>query len=143
VINSERLIASNVTGYSIPAGAKKPLFQWTPTTAVSIVQKIKKAPTRVSNPIKINIPPRNSAKAAAVSHNQAGRMNGKGVWALVKAFKPGPPKVPNTFPAPWAIKTAPIASLSGNGPHDADVEIILLNITRILSRSEPERAHRY
>ena len=72
-------------------------------TAVSIVQKIKKAPTRVNNPTSINIPPRSSETAAAPSHNQAGRMNGNGVWAVgpvVKAFKPGPPKLPSTFPAP-------------------------------------------
>jgi hypothetical protein len=42
--------------------------------------------------------------------------------------KPGPAKRPSTFCAPWAIKTAASASRNGNGAHDEDVDIILLNI---------------
>src|SRR6266508_3339257 len=93
-IKSARHIANNARGYSYPPLlAKKPDGQWIPIIAVSITQTIRKAPTRVSRPSKINMPPRSSENAAAPSHNQAGRMNGNGVWAIwpvVKTFKPGP-----------------------------------------------------
>lgn len=67
-------------------------------------------------------------------------MKENGAGKLVNFAKPGPLKLPSTFCAPWAIKTQAKASRSGSGVHDADVEIILLNIAgRSFHRSEPER----
>ena len=97
------------------------------------MQRSRNAPTRVNSPNRSKIAPSNSEIAAAPNHNQAGFINGKGVLAVgpvVNDRNPGPPKVPSTFPAPCAKKTAAITSLSGNGVHDEDVETILLNIGR-------------
>jgi hypothetical protein len=128
-------IASSDIGNSIPPGAKK-LGQWTPMIADSMTQKTKKAPTLVSSPSKINTPPTSSATAAALIQSQAGRIKGKGAGNEVNLAKPGPLKLPNTFWAPCAIKTTPNANRKGTGTHDADVEINLLNIAKILSESE-------
>jgi hypothetical protein len=140
-IKSARHIASNDSGYSNPFGMKKPSFQWTPMIALSMTQAIRKAPTRVSNPSSSSAPPINSANAAAAIHNHAGRMKENGAGKLVNLAKPGPLKLPKTNCAPWAIKTAAKASRNGTGVHDADVEIILLNIAgRSFRQPEPERA---
>ena len=128
-------IANNDIGNSNPPGAKK-LGQCTPMIAESMTQKIKKAPTLVSNPSKINTPPRSSATAAALIQSQAGRIKGKGAGNEVNLAKPGPLKLPNTFWAPCAIKTTPNANRNGTGTHDADVDINLLNIATVLSESE-------
>jgi hypothetical protein len=57
-------------------------------------------------------------------------MKGYGGGKLVNVASPGPSQLPNTFPAPCAIKTAAIASRNGTGVQDEDVEIILRNICR-------------
>jgi hypothetical protein len=97
--------------------------------AVNIVQKSRNAPTRVSSPRKTNIDPSNSETAAAPHQSQAGRikLNGAGP-ECTKVFKPGPPKAPKTFPAPWAKKIAAKANLIGTVANDDDVEIIFLNM---------------
>src|SRR5688500_3523426 len=76
-IRSEKDMASRANGYSIPLGAKK-AGQCTPKIAVIMVQATKKAPTRVSSPSTIRIPPPNSDRAAAPHHSQAGRMKENG-----------------------------------------------------------------
>lgn len=96
-IKSATHTASNVTGNAEPCGTRKPTFQVTPVIAVSMTQKIKKAPTRVRNPKSSNAPPINSAKAAAPIHSQAGRMKGNGAGKLVNFASPVPPKLPSTF----------------------------------------------
>ena len=95
-INSARDIASKDIEYSMPVGIKK-VGQCTPTTAVSIVQKIRNAPTLVSNPRKTRIPPISCEKAAAPIQSQAGRMKGKGGGNEVNLARPGPLKLPNTI----------------------------------------------
>lgn len=45
----------------------------------------------------------------------------------MKVFSPGPPKLPNTFWAPWKTKTAAKANLIGTVAHDEVVEMIFLN----------------
>jgi len=126
-INSARQAASRERGYSIPLPPKK-AGQCTPMIAVSIVQAIRKAPTRVRNPKSSSAPPISSASAAAPIHNQAGRIKGNGAGKLVNFAKPGPPKLPNTFCAPCPMKIAASARRSGKGVQDAVVEIIFLNI---------------
>ena len=55
----------------------------------------------------------------------------------MKLLIPGPPKLPKTFPAPCAKKIAAKANLIGIVTQDEDVEIILLNMSEILSRAGP------
>src|SRR6266550_2504785 len=95
-----------------------------------MTQAVRNAPTRVSKPSKIIMPPRSSEIAAAPSHNHAGFMKARGGGIEVHFSKPGPPKLPSDFCAPCAIKTAPIASRRGTVVHVGDVEISLLNIVR-------------
>ena len=105
--------------------------------AVAIVQARRNAPTRVSSPRKTNMLPSNSENAAAPHQSQAGLMKLKGAGPeCTKLFSPGPPKLPNTFSAPWTKKTAAKANLIGIVAHDEDVEIIFLNMAESLSRAE-------
>src|SRR6266850_2288521 len=75
-----------------------------PTTAVNIVQQMKKAATLVNSPRPTRMPPTSSENAAAASHSQGGRMKLKGVVPETHPLKPGPPKVPSTFCEPWATR---------------------------------------
>ena len=121
-------IAPSATGYSMPLGAKNS-GQWTPKTAVIMVQSMKKAPTRVNRPNMIRMLPRNSDNAAMAHHNHAGRMKLNGVCPLLmKALKPGPPKLPRTFCAPWANMMPPSANLIGKVNHTGHVMIIFRNM---------------
>ena len=99
-MSNAKVIARSARGYSMPRFEAKKLGQCTPMIAVSIVQAIKKAPTRVSNPRKTSIPPMSSESAAAPSHSQAGRINPKGAGPDTQALRPLPPRLPNTFCEP-------------------------------------------
>src|SRR5204862_5169817 len=97
--------------------------------AVTIVHASRNAPTRVSSPRKTRMEPSSSETAAAPHQSQAGfmKLNGAGPW-FTKLLRPGPPKLPNTFPAPCAKNIAARASLIGIVAQDDDVEIIFLNM---------------
>ena len=112
-INSARQIATNARGYSIPFGTKKP-GQCFAAIAVTIVQRMRKAPTLVNKPKKSKMPPINSENAAAPSHSQAGFMKLKGAGIEIHFSKPGPLKLPNTFCAPWATNMVAMASRNGS-----------------------------
>jgi hypothetical protein len=127
-MRSESAIANSDSGYSNPLLFAKKCGQCTPTTAVNITQPMKNAPTRVNRPSVTNIPPTNSERAAAANHAEVGRMNVNGVFPEMNVLKPGPPKVPKTFCAPWAIITAPNPSRIGTVAQVGTVEAILRNM---------------
>src|ERR1700682_4326172 len=126
-INNARHMASSDSGYSIPAGAKKPP-QCLPTIAANITHIRKNAATRVINSSKTSAPPTNSESGAAASQSQAGRIKLKGTGPEIHALNPLPPKLPNTFCAPCAMKTAASARRSGTVTQVEEVLMTLLNI---------------
>src|SRR5262245_43403367 len=127
-MRSESAIARSDSGYSNPLLFAKKWGQCIPTIAVTITQPMKNAPTRVNRPSVTNMPPTNSEIAAAASHAEVGRMNVKGVFPEMNVLKPGPPKVPKTFCAPWPIITAPNPSRIGTVAQVGTVEAILRNM---------------
>src|SRR6266576_1730394 len=102
-----------------------------PMIATTMLQVIRKAPTRVNNPSSTNAPPTNSPSAAAANHNQAGRMNGKGANCekLNHLLQPGPLNEPRTFCAPCPRKMAPNARRRGTVIQVEEVEVSLRSMT--------------
>src|SRR6267142_1522847 len=99
----------------------------------------KKAATRVNSPRPTRTPPSSSESAAAANQSQGGLMKLKGVVPEVKPLKPGPPKLPSTFCAPWATKITASARRMGTVAKVEEVAISLLNI---LIASQDELAER-
>src|SRR6266403_341295 len=102
-----------------------------PMIATSMLQVIRKAPTRVNNPSSTNAPPSNSPSAAAASHNQAGRIKGNGANCekLSQLFQPGPLNEPKTFCAPCPRKIAPSDRRRGTVIQVEEVEVSLRSMT--------------
>ena len=136
-------MASSAIAYSYPPLlTAKPAGQRTVLIAVAIVQASRNAPRRVSRPRKTNMLPSSSENAAAPHQSQAGRMKANGAGPeCTKLLSPGPPKLPNTFSAPWTKKTAANANLIGIVAHDDEVEIILLNMAEILPAGNLRERH--
>ncbi len=122
----------------MPLGTKK-RGQCAAAIAVTIVQAIRNAPTRVSNPRKIRTPPISSENAATPSQSQVGFIKLKGSGIDIHFSIPGPLKLPNTFCAPWATNIVAIARRSGSGIQVPEVEVNLLNM-RMWSFPETKKA---
>src|SRR5258705_10919923 len=91
--------------------------------AVSIVQAMKKAPTRVRKPKPTRTPPTSSERAASPNQSHGGRIKVKGVVPEVQKLKPGPLEAPNTFCEPCAIIVAAIGHRMGIVIHEEEVAI--------------------
>src|SRR5258705_5857178 len=95
--------------------------------AVSIVQAMKNAPTRVRKPKPTRTPPTSSERAASPNQSHGGRIKVKGVLPEVQTLKPGPLKAPNTFWEPCAIIVAASANRMGIVIQEEEVAISLRN----------------
>src|SRR4051812_24589799 len=73
------------------------------------------APNRVSRPSSTSKPPKNSPHEASVAQNMPGERP-PASKNLATPCRPGPPKAPNNFCEPCAMKTMPRPSRIGTVP---------------------------